>query len=136
MFYKSRGITLIELMVVIAVLGIIVSIAYPAYQDQMRKARRSDCHTQLMELASLEERFFTEFGRYTATITAGGLALPNNVSDEGFYTAAAVVGGGGQTFTLTCTGQGAQAGDGCGNLTIDNTGLEGRTGTLPLIQCW
>ena len=140
---KLKGFSLIELMVVVSVVAIIATIAYPTFQEQMRKGRRTDCHNALMEIASLQTRFRDEFGSYTTTIagtfTAGGGLGLSTQSDEGFYTlSAALVGGNNQTFIATCTptAGAAQVGDSCGNITLDHMGVKNRTGAMGLNQCW
>ncbi|MEJ2114541.1 MAG: type IV pilin protein [Gammaproteobacteria bacterium] len=125
--YKNKGMTLIELMIVMAILAIVASIAYPAYQDQMTKTRRSDGQAKLMEIMNAQERYFTNYGTYTASITAAdptGLGYSNANSEKGFYTISAAACGGGlvQCVSLTATAQGAQASD--GNLTFNSQGVK------------
>ena len=67
---KIKGMTLIELMIVVVIVGILASIAYPSYRDQMTKTRRSDGQVKLMEIMNAQERYFTNYGSYTASITA------------------------------------------------------------------
>jgi type IV pilus assembly protein PilE len=132
-----RGVTLIELMVVVVILGILVAIGYPGYQSQIQKTRRADGHAALLNTAQALERCFTRFNSYnnagcvatTAPLVAG------TPSTQGWYivrdTAPAAT-----TFALAATPQGAQAGDAqCAILTLNNTGLRGATGTVPA-NCW
>ena len=65
-----RGFTLIELMIAVAVVGILAAIAYPSYQEHVRKARRADAQTALLELAQFMERHYTANGRYLTTAGA------------------------------------------------------------------
>jgi len=62
---KSRGVTLIELMIVVVIIGILAAIAYPSYQEQTRKARRSDGKNSLAEIASRLEKFYAHCNTYT-----------------------------------------------------------------------
>ncbi len=73
------GFTLIELMIVVAIIGILAAIAYPSYQEQVQKSRRADCQGALTGLASAMERFFTVNTTYAgAAVGAGGIS-PINV---------------------------------------------------------
>ncbi len=73
---NHRGFTLIELMIVVAVVGILAAIAYPSYQEQVRKSRRADGAAVLMQNAQFLERFFTENGRYDQDRGGTAVALP------------------------------------------------------------
>lgn len=141
---SSRGLTLVELMIVVAIIGIIAAIAYPSYQDYVRESRRADGHAALTRLASQQERFFSNRNTYTTTLTAAanGLGYPNPpTSADGFYTLAAAACAGGTIATcyvLTATPAGVQmadAGD-CTTITLDSTGAQGSTGALPAVDCW
>jgi type IV pilus assembly protein PilE len=131
-----RGVTLIELMVVVTIIGILVAIAYPGYQSQMQKTRRADGKSALMNAAQALERCYTRFNAYNdgdcdvAGLLAGGITSPNAwyvVTDS----APAAT-----TFSLVATPQGAQAGDAqCLNLTLNNRGQRGATGSVPA-NCW
>jgi type IV pilus assembly protein PilE len=133
---KHDGFTLTELMIVVALIGILGAFGYPAYQDQMRKTRRADCQAVLMEAANALERYYTEQGAYTGA--TAGTHYPNRCPiDPGtqFYGVAAAVTA--TTFTLTATAQPAQAKDTCKNLTLTNTGQKGQSGTGVTVQdCW
>lgn len=65
---RIRGITLIELMIVVAIVAILASVAYPSYQDQVRKARRADAQSAMFELAQFMERYFTTNGSYVGAV--------------------------------------------------------------------
>ena len=125
MEHKARGFTLVELMIVLAIVGILAAIGYPAYRDQVRDTRRADCTGVLMGAANSLERYYTEHGSYTGA-TAGthytnrcpidGGTITYNV-DTSALTAT--------SYTLIATRAGAQVSDQCGNLTLTNTGARG-----------
>jgi type IV pilus assembly protein PilE len=120
---KIRGFTLIELMIVVAVIGILSAVAYPAYTNYMITTRRSDGQAALLNLAALMENYFTENNTYVGA-TPTGLGLTSATSQQGYYnlsitTATATA------FTLTATPTGVQAADTtCGALTITNTNVK------------
>ena len=72
----SKGFTLIELMIVVAVIGILASIAYPAYTDSVRKGKRAQARTALLEVMQQQERFMTQSNTYLgfSTTPAGVLS--------------------------------------------------------------
>ncbi|WP_343237792.1 type IV pilin protein [Stenotrophomonas sp. Marseille-Q4652] len=131
----ARGFTLIELMVVVAVIAILAAIAVPNYQDSVRKARRGQAKADLVELAQLLER------RHTVNNSYAG-ALPYTVSpkDPGSTThyniTPASLAAGAQSFVLTATPIGGQASDRCGTLTLSSAGAKGKSGSAPLSECW
>lgn len=141
----STGFTLIELMVTVAIIGIMAGIAYPSYQDSVMKSRRRDAQGALLGLANAMERHFTEANSYLGAADDDGVPLaavfPSQSPVEGgtaaynlFVTAATAT-----TFTLQATRTGAQSSDKCGNLTLTNTGARGiasaNTG-ITVADCW
>lgn len=134
-FYRAGGFTLIELMVVVAVVAILASIALPSYQEQVRKSRRGQAKVDLVELAQVLER------RHTVNNSYAG-ALPFSTSPrEGSATThynitPGTIAAGAQAFQLTATPVGGQAKDRCGTLTLSHTGAKARTGSAPMEECW
>lgn len=137
--HEMRGVTLIELMVVIVIVGILVAIAYPGYQSQIQKTRRSEGTAALLDTAQRLERCFTRFNAYNdagcdIATTVAGAGVP---TEQGFYLITAAAATTASTFSLVATRQGAQTDDTlCGNLTLNNQGTRGRSGTAPLDTCW
>jgi type IV pilus assembly protein PilE len=88
---KKRGFTLIELMIVVAVVGIIAAIAYPSYMDSVRKARRTDAKSALTEAAQKLEILYARNASYSADLTDVGYAnanwnsVPTNVPNNQRY---------------------------------------------------
>lgn len=72
----QRGFTLIELMIVVAIVGILASIAYPAYQDSVLKGRRAEARTALLELMQQQERYMTQRGTYLVFSNTNGGTVP------------------------------------------------------------
>ena len=68
----NRGFTLIELIIVVAIIGILAAIAIPAYVGQQTRAARTEAYTNLQTLRLLEEQFYAENGAYTANLGSAG----------------------------------------------------------------
>jgi type IV pilus assembly protein PilE len=138
----SAGFTLLELMVTVAVVSILATIAATSYQSQIQKSRRTDARSALLDLAGREEKLFSVTNAYSATPSALGYAgaLPILVG-SGYYNvnivAPAPVPPALPTYTLTATAINAQVSDtACTTLTLDQTGLQGSTGTGTAAACW
>lgn len=132
---RTRGITLLELMIVVVVVGILAAVAYPSYQDQVRKTRRADGKSALMNTAQALERCYTRFAAYN---NAGcGVAFPVT-SPEGHYSITAVGGLTAAAYTLAAAPQGAQTADtDCGTLRLTSTGIQGsRNANADANNCW
>ena len=71
-----RGFTLIELMIVVAIVAILAAIAYPSYQDSILKGRRAEARTAMLELMQQQERYMTQRGTYLAFSNAAGVTNP------------------------------------------------------------
>ncbi len=126
---KRKGFTLMELMIAVAVVGILSAIAYPSYVEQLRKTRRSDAKAALLNNAQVLERCYTEYNAYNNTACAAVdntdpslLASAYTTTEGGYYTlsAAALTAAG---FSLQATpAGGVQANDKCGYLRYSNIG--------------
>lgn len=112
---RSRGVTLVELMIVVVVLGILAAIAYPSYRAQVMRSHRSDAKVGLERIAQTLERCYTNSMPKTY---AGCVASPVP-TDNGYYSI--VITPTATTFSLTATAVGGQLGDkDCKSLTLDN----------------
>ena len=132
-----RGFSLIELMIAVAIVAILVSIAYPAYDDSVRKSRRGQAKADMVELAQRAERWHSINNTYVgfwASVPAsqkvspstGGTAAYNLTEEEAA-----------NTFTITATPQGGQTKDTrCGTLTVNQAGTKTKSGTGSLSDCW
>ena len=138
------GFTLIELMIVVAVIAILAAIAFPSYNNYVRKARRTDAKTALLDLAARQERLFSTKNTYSDTATELGYAgvFPANVLSSGStaYYQISVPVKTGTTFTAQASPIGAQAADVCGTYVIDQLGVQSNKaadGTaISVADCW
>lgn len=109
----ARGFTLIELMMAVAVVGIIMAIALPAYQDSLTRGRREDGKAKASEVAQKLERFYSENLTFTTDLTKLGYASATSVaSDRGYYTIAVAANDSStiaSSFKITATPTGVQA---------------------------
>lgn len=136
---RSRGFTLIELMIVVAVIGILAAIAYPSYQEYVRSAKRADAQSALMQLSQFMERYYTTNGRYLTAAGAApalpfseaprdGTAKAYDLSFSGTPTSS--------TYTLQAVPKNSMAGDDCGTLTLAHTGAKGQAAGATSAKCW
>lgn len=137
----SRGFTLVEIMSVLAITAILATIAYPSYQDSVRKSRRADAKATLLELSQFMERNYTTANRYdqdSAGYPINTAALPFRESPkEGStkYYDLMLDAVSNNTFTLHAVPKGDQTRDRCKTLTLNQAGAKN---TLPagLGDCW
>jgi len=129
-----RGITLIELLIVVVIIGILASIAYPSYRAQVMKTHRADGQATLMQVSQQLERCYTRFSRYNDPNCA--VAFPVT-SPDGYY-AVTTTTLTPSAFTLDATPQGGQTEDAkCGVLRLTSTGVEGSRGaSTDTNGCW
>lgn len=136
---NPKGFTLIELMIAVAIVGILAGIAYPGYQDSVRKSRRVDAEGALLGFANAMERYFTEYNSYPVAGTTTIFSSTSPVDGGTAYYALAITAATASTYTLTATPTGAQSGDKCGTLTLTQTGARDVTNAdsgITAIDCW
>lgn len=130
---------MLELLLVVAIIGILVGVALPAYQNNVLQAGRSEARGDLVIVASDQERFFSSNNSYstdaTPLVTTDGTT---RTTETGLYVITVAAGATGNiatSFVATATAQGNQAADSCDTLTISNTGVRGATGDT-VDECW
>lgn len=137
---RQSGLTLIELMLVVAVLTILTAIGYPLYTEQVQKARRTDARNALHQIALAQERFFTVNGAYADTLDKLELpaVLQTGGSLEGHYDISISLPDNNLAFLITATPDtdSGQTDDGyCTEFRLDQTGLQDANGT-ETDKCW
>ena len=126
------GFTLMELMIVVTVIGILAAIAYPSYTEYVRRSKRVDAQTELLEMAQFMERYYTENNSYVDAVlpvTESPKDAANKAYDIEFAAAPTA-----SAYTLRAVPKNSMDGDGCGTLTLTSTGVKGAGGTVS--ECW
>lgn len=125
---KQSGMTLIELMVVVAIVAILASIAYPSYQNHLKKSRRSQAHTLMLDTVNREEQYILDKRQYSNSFSDLGVTADDytcgSTCTSTWYNVAITVDNSATppSYTITATPQGTQVDD--GTLTIDSTGAK------------
>jgi type IV pilus assembly protein PilE len=144
----QRGITLIELLIAVTVVGILTAVAIPSYSEYTRRAARSDAQLTLQAAATWLERRYAECNTYTfinaatnppCTTALAASSLPDELKKS-------PSGGGTQRYTVSVSALDAQSytvqavpldsADKCGTMRILSTGVREATGTLGVNGCW
>ena len=124
---SNRGVTLIELMIIVMIVGILASIAYPSYQNYLTRARRAEGKGMIMDVSARLERFYFDNNTYTTSMTALGYASATPNSESDFYTAKVEAGPSGDiatTYKITVTPTKDSIDKICGYLERDSRGVE------------
>lgn len=123
---KQQGVTLIELVIAIAIIGVLAAVAIPAYQEQTKKARYTDGQAFMLQLQTQMERHFFDNNTYPNGLSAmAGYTANSVLSDEGFYSVSMNIDGDcpvTSCFELVAVPQGAQAGADARNLELHSNG--------------
>jgi type IV pilus assembly protein PilE len=146
MMIKQKGITLVELMIVVVVVAILASIAVPSYQGYVQRSKRVTAEGDLYAFRNAMQRFFAENNTHSgATTAADGTAgapiaalFPSQSPVDGgtaAYNLTVNVAVGGASYTLQATPTGGQAGDVCGNLTLNSINVRGVSAST-VANCW
>ena len=137
---NHKGFTLIELMIVVAIVAILAAIALPSYNEYIRRGHRAEARAALLQGAQWMERAATATGTYpmTAAFPATLTTVPSGryaISAASHPASAAS----GTAFTLTAAPQGGQTGDKCGSYTLTHAGARGASplsGGATIAECW
>jgi type IV pilus assembly protein PilE len=136
----ERGFTLIEVMITVVIVSILAAIALPSYTSQIRKGRRAEAQSFMIDVVARQQQFLLDRRAYAVSVTDPassnglGIAVPAAVSAHySVPNPMATDNSAPPTFTLTLTPTGAQALDTCGALSITNAGQKTAAGTG---KCW
>ena len=131
----QAGVTLIELLVSVTVLGILAGAALPSYRQAMIRAQRSEAKTELSRLTGTLERCIAQFNAYDAPVCVARVHLPYNLPSATYRISATSLDS--TSYQLLAEPLGSQADDHeCGALSLNSSLIKGVTGSAPATQCW
>jgi type IV pilus assembly protein PilE len=122
---RQRGFTLIELMITVAIIGILASIAYPSYQQYVLSSRRAEAQSEMLRIQLGLEKWRANNNTYSSDLANAGF------TDNNAYYNYSITNTTGSTYTINAAAQGAQTADSCGSLTLNQSGAR-----TPSSGCW
>ena len=138
--FSNKGFTLIEVMIVVAIVAILAAIGLPSYKSYIARGNRADAKAVLLENVQRLERQFTATNSYITGLSGTPLAPPIATAPQSGTTNYNISFSGtpdATSFTLQAVPTGGMTGDSCGTLTITHTGTKGNSGgTLSATECW
>jgi type IV pilus assembly protein PilE len=129
MQHPARGFTLFELLITVTLIAILAAIAFPSYQQHVRKSRRAEAQAFMMAFAARQQQFIVDTRAFAATIADVGVAVPANVALAYTPNMPAPTPA---SFTLTLVPKSDQSNEPCGTLSIDQNGAK----TAATSGCW
>jgi len=131
---RSRGLTLIELVVTVAIIAILATIAIPSYERYVSKARRAEAKGALLDLATHLERYYADNRTYTGATVVG--MLGSALTEHGDYTLT-IESLTANAYTIVAQPGGRQLGDDCGSFMLTSIGSKSvKDGSLSSDKCW
>lgn len=128
---KTKGFTLVELLITVAIIAILTSVALPAYTDFVTRSNRTEAQRELLRIANLQEQFYVDSRAYTSDMTKLGLGVDPFITENGYYSIDAALANGGFVLTATALAPQSTNDSGCLTLSVSETGKK-----LPASACW
>ena len=141
---REKGFTLIEVMIVAAIVGILAGIAYPSYKAYIARASRAELRALMLDIAQKQERYYSSNNTYLAISAPTATAPTGWINFSGGTTMAArkydvsvALSGGGTGYTITGAPSNGYSDTTCGTYTLTQTNARGNSGnSRPSAECW
>ena len=129
-----HGVTLMELMIVVVIIGILVTVGYPNYRDFAARAKRTEATSALLEIASMQERFYLQNNTYTSDLTDLGFTADPIITDSDSYSIDITAADASDFSAVATYRLGGSEEAKCTTFVIDGRGQKTYTGAGP--NCW